>query len=285
MTGARQPRPRPSLSGTQLAAAVAVGVVAGFLAGLFGVGGGILIVPGLIMLMGLGQRMAHGTSLVAIVPIALSGVAGYTIERSVDWPAAALIVGGAAGGAVLGTQILQRLPERRLRLLFALFLLVTAGRLLIPMPSPSGREELDFLQGAALVALGAASGTVAGLLGVGGGIVIVPALVILFSVPDAVAKGTSLAVIIPTGVVGTMRNIRHRNADLPLGILVGLFGAASAFIGSKVSIGLSPRVSSVLFAGLLAVVAVRLLMDSRDGSRERSGGGRTAPGSGAPTEP
>jgi uncharacterized protein len=285
MTGARQSRPRPRLSGAQLAEAAAVGVIAGFLSGLFGVGGGILLVPGLIMLMRMGQRLAHGTSLVAIVPIALSGVAGYALERSVDWPAAALIVVGAAGGAVIGTQVLQRVPERQLRLLFALFLLVTAGRLLIPMPSPSGRGELDLLQGAALVALGVASGTVAGLLGVGGGIVIIPALVILFSVPDAVAKGTSLAVIIPTALVGTMRNISHRNADLPLGILVGLFGAASAFIGSRISVGFSPRVSSVLFAGLLAVVAVRLLMDSRGGSRERSGDGRTAHGTSSPTEP
>jgi uncharacterized membrane protein YfcA len=285
MTEAGQPHPLPRLSGGQLAGAAVVGMLAGFLSGLFGVGGGILVVPGLILFMRMSQRQAHGTSLAAIVPIAVSAVAGYALERSVDWAAAALIVVGAAAGAVLGTHVLQRIPERRLRLVFSLFLLITAGRLLVPIPPVSGPGELDLLMGTALVVVGIASGTVAGLLGVGGGIVIVPALVVLFSVPDAVAKGTSLAVIIPTGVVGTMRNIRHGNANLPLGMLVGLFGAASAFIGSKISVGLDPRVSSALYAGLLIVVAARMLVSLPGGPTGRNAGGRTAPGTAAPTEP
>lgn len=285
MTDPGRPGRQPSLSGGRLAGAAAVGILAGFLSGLFGVGGGILIVPGLILVMRMGQRLAQGTSLAAIVPIAALAVAGYALERSVDWPTAALIAAGAAGGAVLGTHVLQRVPESRLRIVFALFLLLAAGRLLAPVAPAIGRGELDLLLGTSLVAVGIAAGTVAGLLGVGGGIIIVPALVILFSVPDAVAKGTSLAVIIPTGIVGTMRNTRHRNVDLPVGMLVGLFGAASAFMGSRISVGLAPRVSSALFAVLLIVVAGRMLSGSPDGSRGRSAGGRTAHGTGAPIEP
>jgi uncharacterized membrane protein YfcA len=259
-----------------------VGLLAGALSGLFGVGGGILIVPGLVLILGMGQRRAHGTSLAAILPIALSGVAAYELEGAVDWPAAGLIVVGAAGGAVLGTHALRRLSERLLRMLFGLFLLLTAVQMLIQIPRASGRGDLDVAMATALVLVGVISGTLAGLLGVGGGIVIVPALVILFSVPDALAKGTSLAVIIPTALVGTLRNLRHRDADLSVAALVGLFGVASAFAGSKVSVGLEPRVSSVLFAGLLVLVAARLLIRAPVRARGRSADEEAAPGSEGP---
>ena len=65
-----------------------------------------------------------------------------------------------------------------------------------------------------LVAVGVVAGTLSGLLGVGGGVVTIPALVLLLGVPAAVAKGSSLAVIIPTAVVGTRRNVARDNADL-----------------------------------------------------------------------
>jgi uncharacterized membrane protein YfcA len=263
--------------------AALVGILAGALSGLFGVGGGILIVPGLVLWMGMEQRLAHGTSLAAIVPIAVSGVAAYALERAVDWPAAAFLVAGAAGGAVLGTYALSRVSQRLLRFLFGLFLLLAAAQMLIQVPGGTGRAELDIGVSVALVLIGIASGTLAGLLGVGGGIVMVPALIILLSVPDAVAKGTSLAVIIPTALVGTAGNLRHRNADIRVAAVVGLGGVASAFAASKLSVGLDPRLSSLLFAGLLVLVAARLLIHSLVGSRERTADARKAPGTAGPT--
>lgn len=244
-----------------------VGVIAGFLSGLFGVGGGILIVPGLVILMKMRQRLAHGTSLAAIVPIAVAGVIGYAVHRSIDWPAAVLITAGAAVGAVIGTRALQSLPQRALRLAFAGFLLASAIRLLIDIPQPSGRGGLDVLMVLGLVTLGVISGTLAGVLGVGGGIVIVPILIVLFLVPDDVAKGTSLAVIIPTALVGTARNVSNRNADLAVAAVVGIFGMASAFGGSQLAVVLRPTVSSILFAVLLLAVAANMLIRDRQAVR------------------
>lgn len=261
-------RDRPAVG--QLVGAAVVGVLAGALSGLFGVGGGILIVPGLVLLLGMGQRLAHGTSLAAILPIAVSGVTAYALEGAVDWPAAGLIVVGASGGAVLGTYALRRLSQVVLRLLFGMFLLLTAVRMMIQVPDAIGRGDLDAGMAVGLVVVGILSGTLAGLLGVGGGIVIVPALVILFSVPDAVAKGTSLAVIIPTALVGTGRNLRHRSALLPVAALVGLFGVGSAFAASKLAVGLDPRISNLLFAGLLVLVAAQLLIRVPARSRAQS---------------
>src|SRR4051794_29643170 len=70
---------------------IVVGLVAGLLSGIFGVGGGILIVPGLVLALGMQQRLAHGTSLAAIIPIAAAGLSGYAVAGEVDWLAALLL--------------------------------------------------------------------------------------------------------------------------------------------------------------------------------------------------
>jgi uncharacterized membrane protein YfcA len=242
---------------------VIVGVAAGILSGLFGVGGGVVIVPGLVFLLGMNQRVAHGTSLAAIVPIAAAALAGYAIESAVDYPAATLLVLGAVVGAYLGTRWLDQLPMRALQLGFVVLLIVAAVRLIIEIPPATGRIALDLAAAFGLVAVGLGAGALAGLMGVGGGIIMVPALVILFGIPDVVAKGTSLAVILPTAVVGTFRNVRNDNADLRVAAVVGVSGIVSAFVATRLAIRLDPQVSHVLFAVLLGVVAARLLFQAR----------------------
>jgi uncharacterized protein len=239
---------------------VGVGLLAGFLSGLFGVGGGILIVPALVLILHMAQRLAHGTSLAAIVPIAAAGVLGFAIEDSVDWPVAAMLIAGAAVGAVIGTRLLVVLPARSLGFIFVACLLITALRLVFDKSEATGRVELTVASAIGLVAVGVVSGVLAGLLGVGGGIIMVPAMVIIFSIPAAVAKGTSLAVIIPTAVVGTVRNLQAHNADLVTAALVGVSGMVSSFAASKISIGLDERLSNVLFAGLLLLTSARMLV-------------------------
>ena len=244
--------------GRVVVASVVVGAIAGFLSGLFGVGGGILIVPGLVFFLAMDQRLAHGTSLAAIVPIAIAGVVGFVLGDAVDWPVAAAIAVGAVGGSVIGTSALQRIPQRGLRIAFIAFLLVTAARMFVTTPDVAGRGELDVAMVIGLVVLGVASGTLAGLLGVGGGIIIVPVLVTLFLVPDAVAKGTSLVVIVPTAVMGTWRNVRNGNADVRIAAVVGVAGVVSAFVAARIAIDMDPHTSSILFAILLVLVAGRL---------------------------
>ncbi|MFP3902116.1 MAG: sulfite exporter TauE/SafE family protein [Acidimicrobiia bacterium] len=256
------PRPR-------IVQAAGVGVVAGFLSGLFGVGGGILIVPALVLVMRLGQRLAHGTSLAAVLPIAISSMLGYALEGKVDWPVAALLAAGAVAGAVIGTHVLHLLPQRALAVTFAALLAVTAVRLLLDHSDAGGRADLAVGAAVGLVLIGVASGVLAGLLGVGGGIIMVPAMVVLFGIPPAVAKGTSLAVIVPTAVMGTWRNRRNGNADLPVAVVVGLAGIVSAFAASKISVGMSETTSNVLFALLLLVVTARMAWQLARGTGAR----------------
>ena len=92
-----------------------VGLLAGFLAGLFGVGGGILIVPGLVLTVHMTQRLAHGTSLAAVVPISVASLISYAAHGNVDWNVAVWLAIGAVGGAVVGTACSTSFPSARWR--------------------------------------------------------------------------------------------------------------------------------------------------------------------------
>jgi uncharacterized membrane protein YfcA len=109
---------------------IAIGTLAGFFSGLFGVGGGTVIVPLLILLLGYGHRAATGTSLAAIIFIAAFGVAtqaGYGNVRVLD----GLLVGvPAVGGVLIGTWLQQRVPVRVISLMFAAVLVASAVELL-----------------------------------------------------------------------------------------------------------------------------------------------------------
>jgi uncharacterized membrane protein YfcA len=239
-----------------------VGLAAGFLSGMFGVGGGILIVPGLVLVAKMDQRIAHGTSLAAVLPISAASLVTYWSHDHVDWRVSGCLAIGALMGAVLGTKLLNVLPHRTLAVAFAGILLVTAVRLFLPLDS-GVRGVLNLGTIAALIAIGVATGILAGLLGVGGGVVMVPAMMMLLHLPAAVAKGTSVAVIIPTSLMGTYRNRTKKNVDLRAAAIVGLGGIPSAIVGGWISARMSDSVSNVLFASLLLVVATRLVLQIR----------------------
>ena len=110
----------------------AIGTAAGAFSGLFGVGGGTVIVPLLIFWLAYGERMATGTSLAAIAVIALFATVGQGLYGNVDLLKGLLVGIPAVGGVVFGAALQQRVPERAISLLFAALLLVIAIELAIP---------------------------------------------------------------------------------------------------------------------------------------------------------
>lgn len=104
----------------------AVGAGAGVLSGMFGVGGGVVMVPALVLLVGLGQHRAHATSLAAIVPIAAVGAFVFGRANSVDLIAAVLLAAGSLLGVQAGVRLMNRLSDDRLALAFAGFLIALA---------------------------------------------------------------------------------------------------------------------------------------------------------------
>jgi uncharacterized membrane protein YfcA len=258
--------------GPRRLATICCGLVAGLLSGIFGVGGGFLIVPALTLVLHMDQRRAHGTSLAAVIPIAAAGVIGYAFQGDIDLSFALFLILGAALGALVGTYLLSVLGGRTLRLAFAALLLAAALRLALPTPEATGHQELTVPVAAGLIALGAGTGVLAGLFGVGGGIVIVPALILFFGVTDVVAKGTSLLVILPTALVGTASNLRRGNADIGIAALVGGSGVVAAFLGVQIAARLNHTLSTATFAVLLLVASARLAT-----TRERPARGRARP--------
>ena len=112
-------------------AALAIGFAAGAASGLLGVGGGIVMVPGLVLVLGATQHQAHATSLAAIVPIGIVGFAIFALHGEVNYAIAGLLVLGALIGAPAGARAMSRVPERPLALVFAVVLVVAGVRLLV----------------------------------------------------------------------------------------------------------------------------------------------------------
>lgn len=237
---------------------VAIGLLAGLLSGLFGVGGGTVIIPLLVLLLRFDQHLAAGTSLMAIVPTASVGVISYALSGSVAWIAALILAAGAVVGAQIGSRLMPRISQRALRWGFVAFLLAMLVSLFVVIPSRDSALELTWLSGAGLVLVGILTGVIAGLIGVGGGIVVVPVLMAVFGTSDLVAKGTSLLMIIPTAVSGTIGNLRHRNVDVVAALVIGVAACATTALGAWLATLIEPTTGNILFAAYIVVIAVQM---------------------------
>ncbi len=241
--------------------AVAVGTIAGLLSGVFGVGGGIILVPALVMVVGLGVRTAAATSLATVVPIALAGLTGYALAGEVAVRLALVVAGGALIGTAIGTRLLRVLSERVLLSAFSVLLIVVAVRMFQATGSGAGpsSESLFVLEAAAI---GLFTGVLSGLFGVGGGFVIVPALILLLGEAPAMAKGTSLLAMLPPAIFGSVLNSRSGFVDWPVVAAAGLTGAVLSFFTAGLSVGLDPDLANISFAVLLLAVAVRMAAEA-----------------------
>jgi len=248
---------------------IGVGLAAGLLSGLFGVGGGTVIVPMLVLLLRFDQRLAAGTSLAAIVPTASVGVISYAVHGSVAWIPALILAAGAVIGAQIGSWLLARIPQNALRWGFVGFLVVVIVMLFIVVPSREAVLELTLASGIGLAVLGLFTGVMAGLLGVGGGVIVVPALIFLFGTSDLIAKGTSLLMMIPTAISGTVGNVKRRNVDLLAAALVGVAACTTTALGAWIATLLSPLVANVLFACFLTFIAAQMAVKAVRATRAR----------------
>ena len=236
---------------------VLVGVLGGFLAGVFGVGGGIVMVPLFVLLLGLDQRTAAVTSLLAIIPISVLGALGYATGGAVDWLAGVVIGVGSIVGGQIGVRLLPRIPVPVLQVGFAAILLYSAYRLLLPetiaSDGPTGQWWL-------LVVVGLAAGVLAGLLGIGGGIVVIPGLVLLAGVDMDTARGTSLLVVLITAATASITTVRSGQANTAVGLWAGLAGAPAALAAALVAQSIPQQQAAWLFAALMVVAAVQLIV-------------------------
>lgn len=260
----------PARGPRAVVAFIGIGLAAGLLSGLFGVGGGTVIVPLLVLLLHFDQRLAAGTSLAAIIPTATVGVVSYALHGSVAWIPALILAAGAVVGAQIGTWLLPRVSQTVLRWCFVGFLVVVIVSLFLVIPSREAVLQLTWITVPGLVVLGVVTGVLAGLLGVGGGVIVVPALMLLFGTSDLVAKGTSLLMMIPTAISGTVGNVRRRNVDLLGAVLIGVSACTTTALGAWIATLIDPFVGNVLFAAFMTFIAVQMALRALRGRKPKA---------------
>lgn len=235
---------------------IVVGMLVGVLSGMFGIGGGTVIVPALVWL-GLSQRNAAATSTLAIVPTSIPGVVSYATGGHVDWLAAVLLFCGMFVGGQIGSWLLSRLPELVLRWIFVAFLVFVVINQVSFVPSRDHQIVMTVATGVCLALLGVVIGMLAGLLGIGGGALAVPALSILFGASDLIARGTSLLAMFPNSITTSVANMKRNLVHVKAALIIGLVAAVTAPLGTWIAGEVSPRVGAIMFACYLCVLLVR----------------------------
>lgn len=237
-----------------------IGTLAGLFSGLFGVGGGVVMVPLLILLLKLGERQATATSLAAIVLIAGAATITHGAYGTVH-VVEGLVVGlPALAGVLAGTALQQRIPARRVSLLFAVLLVAVALSMVLGTgdAEPSGTVSRDLGHIVLAGLFGVAAGIVSGLLGVGGGTLFVPGLVYVLGLGQVQAEATSLLAIVPVSLVGAWRQHRYGNLDLRMAVTMGTLAIPGALLGVVLAHALPGRVLQIGFALLILFVAQNL---------------------------
>ncbi len=261
-----------------LIAYAVLGAFAGIMAGLLGVGGGLLIVPVLVMLWhadGLGGsqmvQQAIGTSLAVIVFTSLSSVRAHHQRGSVLWPVFWRLTPGILLGAGLGATLASAMPQAALKTVFGIFELLVAAQMLLSLRPSAGASAEKGLPGSLGMGLaGSVIGAVSALVGIGGGILTAPFLDAC-KVRMQQAVGTSAACGLPIAVSGASSYVLlgWGNAQLPAGsagfvygpALAGIAAASMLFapLGAALAHRLPATVLKKTFAGFLAVLGIWML--------------------------
>lgn len=242
--------------------AVLVGLAGGVTSGLLGVGGGIVLVPMLTRFLGLDQKRAQATSLTILVFTALAAAITYGAAAAVDLRLAALLALGSIPGVRVGALASSRVPAATLRRGFGILALVVGVRLLLVHLPETAWFALPGVAGMALeVAVGFGVGWLAGMLGVGGGVILVPILTLLFGVPQHEAQGVSLFMIVPTAIVGAWTQLRlgavERRLVPPIAIASVLAAVAAAALANQLPAPLLRRLFGLLLLFIGARMALR----------------------------
>lgn len=225
------------------------------------------MVPLQVMWSRTSQHRASGTSLAAILPIASVGAAVYYFGKGkpqVDLVVALFLVMGSAIGAFAGAHASRRVPEHALKILVAVLLFVVGLKevhdALLGAPAAlTGHVGggLDLAQYLLITVAGFVIGVLSGLTGVGGGVFLVPTMVVGFGLAQRVAQGTSLVAILPTAAVGAITHYRQGNVDLRSAGWIATAGIPASLVGAALALWLPERILLGLFGLFLLFAALR----------------------------
>jgi len=242
----------------QLALGLVLSAAIGLSLGLIGGGGSIITVPVLVYVLGVPPHRAIGMSLAVVGSTALVGALLHHRKGSVSWRTGALFAASGIVSAYLGSRLTRLVSSPVLMLLFAGLMLVVATVMLVRRdPGADAPAHAANLPRAALAGLGV--GFLTGFLGVGGGFLIVPALVVFGVLGMKAAIGTSLFVIAVNCAAGLLGHLTTGDLDARLTVLVTALAVGGALVGTSLSHRFHPSGLRRIFAWFVVAVALYLV--------------------------
>jgi uncharacterized membrane protein YfcA len=252
-----------------------VGAIGGAAGGLLGGGAGTVTVPALDRLTSMPRATIHGTATIPNIAVAAVGSAvfllrGGTLDVGVGIP---LMIGGVLG-VRLGAGFVARVSAETLRAVFVSVLALSGAKLsfdalnLDPIGTHAilpGAVRDDIAAAASLAAcLGVVIGAWSASLGSGGGVLTVPALVLLFGTGLHVAEGTSLLVMLPNSILGARAHVAQHTASIRLGARLALGAVPGAAAGALLALALPARTLGLVCGGFVLTMAAREVLRIRD---------------------
>jgi uncharacterized protein len=239
---------------------IALGVMIGLTLGLLGGGGSILTVPALVYIVGQSPQAAVTASLIIVGMNSMMGTFFHRAQGTLNWKVALVFGGAGMFIAYLAAGLSKLFPGAVLLLLFALLMLVV-GAFMLLRQSPTD-EVRAMCSWPIVVASGAGVGLLTGLLGVGGGFLIVPALVMLVGLPIQQAVGTSLIVITMNSLAGFLGHLNSLAIDYTTIALFVAAGLIGTLLGAQLAKRVHPQQLRQMFAGFVILLAMFLLYDN-----------------------
>jgi len=243
----------------QVAGGMAAGLTGGFLSGLSGVGGGFILLPMLRTLLAMPQRQAQGVTLAALLlPITLPALVHYHRNGvAMPWSLAGMLILGFLPGVWAGAELACRLPESPLRWVFVGFLLLLAAWTVVPLGfRPQGPAPGRLWKGHVV---GVAGGFCSGLLGIGGGVIMIPLLLLWLRLPQLEAQLLSLAVMVPPIRLPGLLVYLQGPAAFPWFAFYGMAAGFTlgCFLGARCATRVSlPRLRGTLVGLMLATAGL-----------------------------
>jgi len=272
-----------------------LGGMVGFLSGMFGVGGGFLITP-LLLFIGVPPGVAVATGANQVVASSVSGVLVQLKRKAVDFRMGLVLLAGGVVGSLIGVQVFAWMTARGqidlfVQLSYVLFLGLIGGLMFMESTrsllrarkagaaAPVRRSHIHtwvhrlplkmkfrasglYISVLPPLLVGACVGFLAAIMGVGGGFILVPAMIYLLGMPTKVVIGTSLfQIIFVTGFTTIMHAINSQTVDMLLAFLLIIGGVIGAQVGARVGVRLRAEQLRILLAVLVLAVAVKIALD------------------------
>lgn len=244
---------------------VSLGAAIGFVGAIVGIGGGLIAIPMLALVFSMPQQLAQGTALLMIASNVVLTLRNYHKRSPIDFRSVAIGVAANVITTHLAALVAQGMSPVLLRNLFALFLGSVAtfyvwqtlrkGKKREASPAaPSLR--MGFIQ---YVILGSISGVIGGLFGVGGSLILVPVMTVVYRFRQTSAQAMALSMILPGSLVALITYSWHGNTDWTVGIALSLGGMLMIRQGVRLAFYLPERTLKLMFAGVLYLTVALLL--------------------------